>query len=1075
MLGHALKPTPTPTIAGLRQAPITVVAGALRRAWTRLAVFGADERRALGEAVGLHGAVDELLVRDTVHAGALGGGPHHVFRAPGLVYDPPAQGFALRRSRPPVEPFAEAFRMGRGPVPFGAGTVDRPRFRRTIAGLLVAAACLAGAPARAQIDIWQSTSSGAWGTAGNWNNGVPTSASTATFNNASGLQTAITLNLASTAGSLSFVSTGGSNAYTFDTTPNTNTLTLSTGIANADMGTITFNNTTTLAGSQTWSNNGGTMVFNGKVNFGSGANSYALTVGGSGAVNIIGVIANGGTAAGSLEYSGSGTLTLAAVNTYTGATTIDSGANLQLGNGAANGSVNNSGITDNGTLTLNELSTTAISSAISGSGGVTKIGGTASLTGNNSYTGATLVSAGTLTAGSANALGNLSAVTISSGATLNLATGVATTVGSITGPGNITFSNSANSLTTGGNNASTAYSGIISGAGTLTEAGTGTLTLTGANTYSGKTTINNGATLQLGDGTTNGMIAGTITDNGTLVLDENSAVSISKVISGTGGVTMEGSTTTTLASANTYSGATVVSSGTLAAGNASAFGGATGLSAVTINDSGVLNLENFNVTVGSIASGSTTSSIVLGSGTLTTGGKNTPTTFSGVISGTGGLTEAGTSTLTLNNASTYSGKTTINAGANLQLGDGTTNGTISKTSGITDNGTLTFSEGSANTVSTVISGTGAVTQAGPGTVTLSGANTYSGATNFNGGTLSVGADNNLGTAPATATANRLNFSGGTLATTGTFTLSSNRGMTLNSGGGTLSPSSGTTLTYGGIVAGSGPLTVAGAGTVVLSGTNTYSGATNLNAGTLSIRADANLGSPSATAVSNSINFNGGTLATTASFTLNANRGMTVNSGGGTINAATGTTLTYGGLIAGTGNLNLTGPGIVDLTNNNLSFGGSGTVTSGELEFSGTLPSIGSLTLGTGTELLVNGSDLSVTNLEISGNAIIDFGSGTSILNATNFTIDTGAMLTVMGWNNEVDYFYATNWTGAILGTRGVGPETQVTFSGYPSSSTGWLSYDNEISPAPEPATYGAILGAICLLGVVVYRRSHPAA
>ena len=33
----------------------------------------------------------------------------------------------------------------------------------------------------------------------------------------------------------------------------------------------------------------------------------------------------------------------------------------------------------------------------------------------------------------------------------------------------------------------------------------------------------------------------------------------------------------------------------------------------------------------------------------------------------------------------------------------------------------------------------------------------------------------------------------------------------------------------------------------------------------------------------------------------------------------------------------------------------------------------------------------------------------------------------------------------------------MTFNGYSSSDTGWLSYDNEISPAPEPAAYGAIL------------------
>ena len=107
----------------------------------------------------------------------------------------------------------------------------------------------------------------------------------------------------------------------------------------------------------------------------------------------------------------------------------------------------------------------------------------------------------------------------------------------------------------------------------------------------------------------------------------------------------------------------------------------------------------------------------------------------------------------------------------------------------------------------------------------------------------------------------------------------------------------------------------------------------------------------------------------------------------------------------------------------------------------------------------------MTNLLVTGNAIIDFGASASILNSTNFTLSAGASLTVLDWTNEVDYFYSQNWTGATLGTRGQGSETQAAFNGYSSSSTGWLSYDNEISPAPEPATYGAILGALSLAAV----------
>ena len=112
---------------------------------------------------------------------------------------------------------------------------------------------------------------------------------------------------------------------------------------------------------------------------------------------------------------------------------------------------------------------------------------------------------------------------------------------------------------------------VLSGTGSLTKLGTGTLTLTGTNTYSGGTTISAG-TLQLGDGSTNGMVAGNIADNAVLIVDNGSVQSYSGIISGTGSLTKIGTGTLTLAGNNTYTGGTTISGGTLTLSTANAIG-----------------------------------------------------------------------------------------------------------------------------------------------------------------------------------------------------------------------------------------------------------------------------------------------------------------------------------------------------------------------------------------------------------------------------------------------------------------------------------------------------------------------
>ena len=232
------------------------------------------------------------------------------------------------------------------------------------------------------------------------------------------------------------------------------------------------------------------------------------------------------------------------------------------------------------------------------------------------------------------------------------------------------------------------------------------------------------------------------------------------------------------------------------------------------------------------------------------------------------------------------------------------------------------------TISGVIgNGSGALSKRGSGTLTLSGTNTYTGITTISAGTLSISADNNLGN-PDTLDADRLTFNGGTLLITETITLNTNRGITLSTDGGTINVANTKTVTYDGVITGSTAFTKDGNGILDLGGTNTYTGATNIDDGTLQIT-----GALAQTAV---------TVASGATYDSDTTDTIGSIDGAGAIEINTGTTLTVGGnntstthtgVISGAGNLIKEGTGTLTLQGTN-TYTGDTTVNNGAITVSG---------------------------------------------------------------------------------------------------------------------------------------------
>lgn len=647
------------------------------------------------------------------------------------------------------------------------------------------------------------------------------------------------------------------------------------------------------------------------------------------------------------------------------------------------------------TFTHGAGDTATISSVIAGSGALTKAGaGNLTLSGSgNTFSGATTISAGTLTVSGGDALASNTSVSVAAGATLALAGNEA--LGNLSGAGSVTL---GSFNLTSNQTADTTFSGGISGTGGVTFNQTGaatySTTLSGTNTYTGNTVLANYGWLKLnGDASMSNSNSVRVNGNSVLTLlsdqtigslasnnanasiqlgsytltagGDNTSTAVLGVISGTGSLVKQGSGTLTLSGSNTYGGTTTVSAGTLSiAGDGNLGSGAVTLAGGTVLDvTGATTIDNAIVLAGN-------SSI----------GNSSAVALSGVISGAFDLTKTGSGTLSLSGSNSY-GATYVSAGTlsitnDGNLGSGAVNLAAGTTLALTgantiDNaivlgGDASVSSSAAATLSGVISGAFTLTKTGASTLTLSGSNTY-GATTVSAGTLSVASDGNLGSGTLTLGA------GTTLAVTSATTIDNAIALS-----GSAAVNTGADTTLSGVISGSNNLTKTGAGTLTLTGNNTYSGSTSVNTGTLSIASDSNLGS-------GTLNLANGTiLQITGNTTLDNALALT-----GLVTVNAGAAATLSGTISGTGSLIKAGASNLTLSGSNTN-SGTTTVSAGTLVVDGSTAS--ATTVASGATLAGSGTlggDVTVQ----SGGTLSPGGAGVATLTVNgNLTLASGSTL-----------------------------------------------------------------------------------
>jgi autotransporter-associated beta strand protein len=739
-----------------------------------------------------------------------------------------------------------------------------------------------------------------------------------------------------------------------------------------DAGTIRVNNSGALGAGFVQVNLGGNLNFDNAADITAGAN-----FGGFGAVT----------------KTGAGRLTLLGDNTaHTGLFSVNQGV-VEIGSALGAGGANYV-IGANGVLNLNYPADGVFANNLSGAGSVLKTGaGIVDLTGTNTHSGGNVIDQGGIRVFDLAQLGT-GVTTANTGASLYFnyagASPLLLTNPFLDGAGNFVKEGSGDLIIdtantwTGGtrivegrvgvndglalgtgtvqvdangifNFGQFTFANDITGTGIVRKTASGVGSLTGNNSgFSGEVQINDGRLV-----VTSGNALGTgqvnISGGAELLVDNAATATLANVIYGNGSFIKDGAGRLILTGANSITGTLLVNGGELEVASGSNVGAA-GISLAGAGTALVLNR----------ASGGTT--------------------FNNDISGIGSVLKLGNGTVSLTGANTYSGGTTVAAGA-LRVSNLAALGTGSVV--VQAGAFLDLDVATAATWNAAISGAGSFRKSGLGDLTLV-SNTLSGGLDVQQGRVLVSTTAALGSGPVT-TANQT-----------ALVFTNTNQQLLNS-----------------LVSGGGQLVMNGTGQLVISSANGFSGGTVINNGRVTLNDGAGAGSGLITvnalgelgigniSLANTIT-GAGRVVKTASGLANltgSNSGFTgvlaidagsvqiasagvlgsasvaINGSASRLIANTNSTLNLANIISGTGGLEITGGGVVTLT-------GANTYSGGSFVTSGRLHATTSSSVGSGPVNLAGTSqfsfDVGTISSTITGSGtVIKLGTGTASLTGTN--------------------------------------------------------------------------------------------